>query len=281
MKKTLFTIMKKCRSCSILGTLITVAGILIAISGVLMTYSIVKMSEVTSARKELNEIKMEYQSTLNILKKVYDFSPHGMEAIDANAYNQDLEAIEAFKNLFIAKAIVATRSGGREEAIAAWKEALLLHPESKLCNYGLGMEYFKLGISTEDIEKEREYLNDAIQYLSHKSLSNHPQALYHIALAQLRTLDCYDKREKKYQLARDAIVVLNNTDKSKHPVGNVERNLAYAYCKASKYTRDINLAKEYREKSAEYFKYVHSLVLFDDFYAKHYEECMKLPSQAN
>lgn len=270
-------IFRECRTCSILGAFISISGILIASSVGLLGYSFFEMSEVKSAKKELDTIKHEYQSTLFLLKKVSDFSPNDYDAIDSSAFSHAIEAIEAFKNLFIAQAIIATKSGSPEDALGAWRQAVYINPDNMLCNYGLGMEYFKSAINSKNQQNQKDLLEHSIHYLSHKSLSRHPQALYHLALSNLRYMDFKPDKKQKYELARNAIIVLNNTDKANHPVGNVERNLAYAYCKAAQYSPDRRLAEEYREKSEIYFNKIRGLVAFDNFYERHHDECMKLP----
>ncbi len=222
-------------------------------------------------------IKHEYQSTIYLLKKISDFSPNDYDAIDNTAFFHAVEAIEAFKNIFIAQAIIATKSGTSEDALSAWRQAVYINPDNMICNYGIGMEYFKNAINSKDEQIQRKFLERSSHYLSHKSLSRHPQALYHRALSNLRYMDFQPEKKRKYELARNAIIVLNNTDKTNYPIGNVERNLAYAYCKAAQYSPNIKLAKEYREKSEIYFNKIRGLVAFDNFYERHHDECMKLP----
>lgn len=242
------------------------------LSAAILAYTVYEKDQVLEAKKELFEIKREYQATLDILKKVNDFSPDDYDAIDNRAFFQARETVKVYKNLYIAKAIVATKSGTPEDALRAWQEAVYINPDDMLCNYGLGMEHFKSANRNND----KSHFEKAIKYLSHKNLSRHPQALYHSALSNLRCSYFQQDNKKNYEYARNAIDCLNATDKSSHPVGNIERNLALAYCMASKYSPNIALAKEYRDKSAKNFHYIQGLAAFSYFYDKYYNKCMEL-----
>lgn len=275
MNKLLNKFLDNCPSCSILGALISIATMLIGISIAVLTYSFFQKSDIDQAKKELEVLKKEYQLTLQNLKKVQDFSPEDYDAIDRDAFMHAHEALKGFKNIYIASAIIATKYGSNEDALYAWRQAAFINPDNRLCNYGLGMEYFKSAVKAKDKTVAKVFFEQSIKYLSHKSLSGHPQALYHLAIANLRSIDFKSDNKQKYELARQAIIVLNNTDKSKHPVGNVARNQALAYCLAGKYSPDKSLSQEYKNQSAKYFNEIHGLVDFDSFYDKFYKECTK------
>lgn len=266
----------KCRTCSMLSVLIGISAILITTSFFILGYSIYKVRDISEAKRELAEVKKEYESVTRELKKLQNFSPEQYEAISRRSYADAREALGIFQNIFIAAAMLATRNGTPEDAIAAWKQALYLNPESRICNYGLGMEYFKAGINDKaEKEHERECLEQAVKYLSDKSLYDDPQAQYHLAIASLRIIDRKRDRQAKYEKARSAIAVLENTDPGKQPLGNVARNLAYAYCLAARYAPDPALSMNYKRSSAEYFAEIKGLKDFEYFYEKHYQNCVK------
>lgn len=277
MRKYLCSLFEKCHSCSILGTLICVSGILITISIAALGYSFFQISSIESAKRDLDEIKKEYQSTLDMLKKVQDFSIEDYDSIDTDTFIHAYDSIEIFKNLYIATAIIATKRGSKKDALLAWSQATYINPNNMLCNYRLGIEYFKNARDSKDKSLQEDYFKQSIKYLSHETLSNHPQALYHLALSKLRYIDFQVDDKQKYDLAKQAIITLNQTDKSKHPIGNVTRNLAYAYYIAAKYSPDQFLAQKYRDKASIYCEEIHGLAEFEKFYKKYCNECIKSP----
>lgn len=266
----------QCRMCSISGVLLGVSTIVLTATLFIFGVNFIRSSEITNAQNELKEIKRQYEEVIIGLQKLQNFSPEQYDNIGKKSYTEAGEALTVFRNVFIAAAMLTTQNGSRQDAIAAWKLALHTNIDSKICSYGLAMEYFRAGTSgTLDSKNAQLYLENAIKYFSASSLLNNPQAQYHIALASLRLMDFKQDGKEKYKLAYSAIETLSRTDPSKHPLGNVDRNLAYAYCIAGRYSTDNTLKMHYKVQSEKYFAVLKDVPEFIEFYEKHHQTCMQ------
>lgn len=273
-----FKIMGKCKYCVVPGFLIGLSALLVAISTILFGVTIYSSAKVDEARQELERIKREYTSVVDGLGKIQSFTPeYYQNGIYVKSTYKDIYGVlKPFSNIFIASAMIETQHGTLEDSVKAWKKALSVADDNPICNYGLAMAYFRFATEiTRDKKDEVHILNESIKYFSHRSLTNDAQAQYHIAVTNLRLVDQEQDIAKKNLRIRIAIETLKNTDPSKHPIGNVDRNTALAFCFGSRYATDGKLKEEYRMLSEKHFALIKDLPEFDTFYKKHYDNCTK------
>lgn len=237
--------------------------------------TVYRARDIEEAKLELTAIKKEYATAIKLLNDICTFSPEQYETIGRESYKGAEEALGSFRNIFIAAAILTTKNGSHEDAISAWKSALYANSESRICRYGLGMEFFKASVDPATEKNiSTKYLSESIKHLSHRTLRDDPYAQYHLAIAYLRGAGAKESANDKYESARNAIAALEKSHLPKEPLLNVERNFALAYCIASRYSPEEDLRGTYRKQSKESFSKLKGLREFDDFIKEHYDRCM-------